>query len=66
MSWGELTCEWLTEYENRPCNPTMQTCNKFCDNYRLKHNTDGVDCWCDPEIIEFENGNKVIIHQEEQ
>jgi hypothetical protein len=27
------------------------------------HNTEGEGCWCDPEIIEMENGNKVIIHR---
>lgn len=28
-----------------------------------KHNTDSEDCWCEPEIIELENGNKVVIHR---
>ena len=23
------------------------------------------NCWCEPEIIIMENGNKVIVHQEE-
>ena len=31
----------------------------------LQHDTDSEDCWCEPQIIVYENGNKVIIHQEE-
>ena len=27
-----------------------------------EHNTHGVDCWCNPKIEVMENGNKVIIH----
>ena len=29
------------------------------------HNTNSEDCWCEPEIIIYENGNKVIIHNGE-
>lgn len=28
------------------------------------HNTNGVDCWCNPTIETMENGNKVVIHNE--
>lgn len=66
MSWGELTCEHLENKITRPCTPTRQTCNNGCPHYKLKHNTDGEACWCDPEKIEYKNGNKVIIHREQQ
>jgi hypothetical protein len=35
MSWGELTCGWITNAINRPCTPTMQTCNKKCTHYKI-------------------------------
>ena len=28
-----------------------------------EHNTDSDDCWCEPEVLEFDNGSKVIIHR---
>jgi len=37
-------------------------CN--CDKYP-EHNTNSDECWCEPEIIVMENGNKVIVHNEE-
>ncbi len=29
-----------------------------------EHNTNGPDCWCCPQIITEENGNKVVIHND--
>jgi hypothetical protein len=31
-----------------------------------EHNTDSGECWCEPEIIKFENGNKLIVHNDFQ
>ncbi len=66
MSWGELTCGHLDNVIGRPCTPKWQTCNKQCQHYKLKHYTNGEDCWCEPEKITMNNGNKVILHREEQ
>ena len=33
--------------------------------YTREHITDGEDCWCEPTIRTMDNGNKVIIHNEE-
>jgi len=30
-----------------------------------EHNTNGVDCWCDPEVRQV-GGSKVVIHQYDQ
>lgn len=33
MSWGELTCEHLYN-DDKPCKPTIITCNKQCPHYK--------------------------------
>lgn len=66
MSWGELTCEHLDNVIARPCVPTWQTCNQQCKHYKLKHDTNGQDCWREPEKVTMDNGNKVILHRGEQ
>lgn len=29
-----------------------------------EHNTDSSACWCDPEIVEYADGSKLIIHND--
>lgn len=64
MSWGEITCASYGECTLE--NISAVTCNKQCHYYRLKHNTENESCWCEPDKIVMENGNKVIVHREEQ
>jgi hypothetical protein len=35
MSWGELTCKFAYAAE-KPCSPTMESCNKKCPFYQPK------------------------------
>lgn len=29
-----------------------------------EHNTDGTICWCGPEVEEYEDGSKLIVHND--
>ena len=47
--------------------PKIKMPEKLTDtiNKYPEHDTNSENCWCEPEIIVMENGNKVIVHQEE-
>ena len=38
---------------------------KVCKYNKRTCNTDSEECWCNPKIEEYPNGNKLIIHNED-
>lgn len=61
MTWGEIHCDNYLGCVNKD----SESCGMGCSEFKLAHDTDSEYCWCEPEIIEYDNGNKVIIHREE-
>jgi len=42
----------------------MERVLDFCKKVATVEHEDSEKCWCDPQIEKFENGNKVIIHND--